>query len=1307
MIVEFEWDGTNRPFEGEVSIPIHTVPDGARLRSAKVRVTPVDPGNSFVETVSFSGSGPRWGANKVQGANFVEVDFRGRRTLAAVRGSAASLNLSSLQIDPGGTYVEINENGAIRAPGDNLFQLPNQPEVILPSFTAARFKLTRIPAPDLSSVNVRSVPENVSLRLGDNPPFHTFLGPLTEPETSVNFAALLDEFLADAELVNGYYTVPLVVHSDTIARLKLRIALDILESHDVLPAGVDESVLSYSFNAVPAAAVASLPLSLTLGARVVAGETSVRLLGSFDETRIAFGPVVPVQSGLEVEIAAVPGHPEAQAQPFALPEPLGITGLDLLVRATSVAAQVQVDLRDDLGGKPGLNTLLPAPLILDLASKPSGKAEWVSAALPSELKLQDGATYWLIVQRSLGNAAWSTQPTSELGLQQTKDGGLSWRASDGGAVAGYFRLRNHPAHFTMPVHVFAGEGDAAEEVPLGAYESLGRVDFTLDSDEFAAAINKVLESSASRACLPVEHLDNRDFQDWLRVGDAPSPPQVVGNELVPRAMALSPDGRVLYVLDQVSGARLQVVDPVCLDTAPPLELPESVEPNSFGSGLTVTGDGTGLVAHLNGRTWFVDLATNTLLGQTDDPQLATNAMAADGQQIYFVSGVSSTAGFQIRRVAAESLRNHIVSGSPLSVETVVSLAPGLSLAGLAVSADGSWLYVALAQPAGADGSNSLRLYDTTTRSLSKEIPLSFMPSGLAIHPEAPVAYVGDADSPIVRWIDLVSGAQRGTLAPHTVGDGFGIARLSTAALSPAYLAVAVNRPDLSDVLELFGFGIPVPEVWQVTSGQVSPFCLGEPFRTGALLGVRSEGGSPASSLSQVVPVSGGCPYEFSFWGIAEADGAAGEVLWRNRDCLSPRSDSVPIRVLERPGNDRETKRIPSLNLQFHRLRLTAPEGATAAEVRFRTTFDVRAVVDRVSLATVSPLLQNMDFLELEAGALKGWTLVPPAPVGFVIHADPAGVEMENNGIETIAVFQEVHAEPDSTLRIEFSGEVSAAGSRPFLLLEWSDSSATPATVLLEPESPRFRVATINVPPDSSIAEFSIQLPAGSRLKMDSLRVTADARVAVPINVYAEAPGELSISDIRIVTDAKPPAPPPLPPEGLCPPTKPGADSGGEECSYCPCCGDEYTPSSPQLALTPTRRHAVRAVCTSCGSVVLRPLSRSAVPIHIAAAPAVRAIPVRPLVMLRRPVAELSLKPAVRSPVVSRDFARPVTAVSLRAVLGMRRYERDKLEASGIRSVEKLAETKTERVAEILEEADSKRAETLISLAKKLLTAPED
>src|SRR5262249_22640629 len=179
---------------------------------------------------------------------------------------------------------------------------------------------------------IRSVPENVSLRLGDNPAFHTFLGPITEPQTSSDFGSLLQEFLASAEERNGFFTVPLTVHSDTIARLKLQIRLDVLETHDALPAGVNEAVLSYSFQAVPAGAVASLPLSLPAGAKVVAGKTSVGLLGAFDETRIAFPPdsIVPVVPGPDVEISSAPEHPQAQAQQFTPPQNLAVTGIDLL-----------------------------------------------------------------------------------------------------------------------------------------------------------------------------------------------------------------------------------------------------------------------------------------------------------------------------------------------------------------------------------------------------------------------------------------------------------------------------------------------------------------------------------------------------------------------------------------------------------------------------------------------------------------------------------------------------------------------------------------------------------------------------------------------------------------------------------------------------------------------------------------------------------------------------------------------------------------------------------------------------------------
>src|SRR5689334_1214314 len=144
-----DWDGSDRPFVGEVSIPIAVIPEGAQIQTAVVSVTPVDNGGSFLETISFTAPGERWGSNLVKAPFFAEVDFRARRTLAAVHGS--NLTGTNLQMDPGGVYVEINAQGAIKAPGDALFTLAPDPasvdRFVLPSFVAARFKLTRAAAP--------------------------------------------------------------------------------------------------------------------------------------------------------------------------------------------------------------------------------------------------------------------------------------------------------------------------------------------------------------------------------------------------------------------------------------------------------------------------------------------------------------------------------------------------------------------------------------------------------------------------------------------------------------------------------------------------------------------------------------------------------------------------------------------------------------------------------------------------------------------------------------------------------------------------------------------------------------------------------------------------------------------------------------------------------------------------------------------------------------------------------------------------------------------------------------------------------
>jgi hypothetical protein len=232
------------------------------------------------------------------------------------------------------------------------------------------------------------------------------------------------------------------------------------------------------------------------------------------------------------------------------------------------------------------------------------------------------------------------------------------------------------------------------------------------------------------------------------------------------------------------------------------------------------------------------------------------------------------------------------------------------------------------------------------------------------------------------------------------------------------------------------------------------------------------------------------------------------------------------------------------------------------------------------------------------------------------------------------------------------------------------------------------------------------MPPGSRIAMQSLRLAPDTRVSVPINVYAEAPGELSLSDIRVVTDTTAPKPPPAPPAGVCPPTKPGADAGGEECDYCPCCGNEETKRKPRLSITPARRTVVLADCPHCGSVVVKPVTRAVAGVPGAIARGVagaRRVAVRPLTMLRRRVSELALRPAsVPRVAVPSEPPAPEAGVSIRAVLGLRVEERTKLEAASIRSVEALAAAAPAVVAAALGQTGTKRAAALIARAGNLL-----
>ncbi|MEZ5401872.1 MAG: hypothetical protein R2729_19515 [Bryobacteraceae bacterium] len=1290
MLLRVQWDGSHLPFEGERKIPVRTIPEGARIEGARVKVTPVDPGSSFLERIDLTVPRPAWGANKVVGPNFVEVDFRARRTLAAVGGS--NLNGPFLQIDPGGTYVEINDQGAIAGPGQPRFTLPSAAGGVLPSFVAARFKFTSAglaPVPDLSRVDIRSVPENVSLRIGDEPVFHTFLGTMTGVEESIDFASLLNEFLQAEEAQNGFFDFSLVVHSDTIARLIVEAEFDIEIEHKALEEGVGESVLGFEFDAIPAGAASSFRFDLPAESQAVAGRSAIRFQGAFDDTRIALGPLAPDLTGGAVELHPAAGRAQAQAQPFTPSANLNITGIDLLLAPKPERAEVQVDIRRDLGGKPGLDSLFAAPLKVTLQREPARSPRWVTVALEKELSLLGGVPLWIVVQATLDESAWSVTSSAETGpgLQTTRDGALSWRAAHAAGtppLEALFRLRHKPAAFTMPIHVFVGEGPARKEVSLARYEPLGRVDFVLDTEEYAAAINQTIAQSPAVACLPVEHLANGALENWFRTGTAPQPPRTTpttANGSDPfRALqaVLSPTGDVAYLVS-FTGRRpvIRRMDPFCGELIDTVTLSAAPGEGVLAPAVAAGTSGRRLFIAAGNRIWAVDTESMDEIGAVSfgDGTIAVAAAAAAGRVHLLAASLTGTAPqSQIVTIAENDLETAATSGTqpPLSPSAAPSDARSI-----AVSQDGQT--IALLAPIGDVDAGRLDVVQASGAVTS--IPLAFSPRGLALSADGKTAFVGAASDSNLRAVAIAS---RTVAAGPTVGvrpavismaalDGHRLAALEFSPFDP-------NGNTAPPRLAVVDFGTPVPEAWTITAGAFLPACLPAPFHVVGVLGGQNTGKqlTPMSSVSQVVPASAGCDYEFSFHAVATADGAFGEVIWRGSDCASPLTTRVPIEVRGTSFQRAADAVAPVL----HRVRVKSPAGVTHAEVRFRVTEGVRAAVDLISLRPVDGPLTNADFLQPGEGSVpEGWTLVPEGAPGF--SATARGIE--NNGTDPLLLTQEIQFEPGTAFRLEIAG--SAKGDAGVIAaVHWLNADAQPVEVTLEGTGTVAAAGTS--PATAARTEVSLLIPGGSGVQLDRFAVRTGLTAGVPVEVFAETRGELTVSRFQIVTTDAPPRPLPVPAGGLCPPTKPGAEDG-EECGYCPCCGSEEA-----AAPAPTATVCIQCGVTLPGTAGVRVAAR-------------RIAPLPRLVTASRVAASTRSTSRVAVAAFSSlngGAASPTPAPALGEVrdhiLSVSREESARMAAAGIRTVAALAATDDETVARLLPSQSLARARMLIGLAKK-------
>ena len=1348
------FDGNGR-FEGDRLLRWRSIPADARIVSARatVRPLPAFAGGTFVESLSFNGVG-EFGSTKSKGTvgttAWVEVDFHTRRTLARVTGTFANANL---QVDVGGgTYVEINQVGAFRTPSDTtLFTLTGN-SVSLPALTVAKLKVTSATEPVITSVSVTSVPANVSLRVGELAPVFTHPGEMIQPETSVDFAAVLQGALTTAKVENGFYDLPLTIHTDSIARLQVELEVDFLLAQNPLPNDLPEVVLPFDYSTLAQSPAATLNVAVPPNTRVVPGQTSARVRGTFAESRVAF----PKQIGEVKPVAAVDVSPgSAQAQSVAVGAEITATAIDLLLESRTLSARLRLDVRADLDGKPDDTSLFATPVEFSVSQETGKGARWTSVQLPAEFVFSSGRRYWLALQSLEGQAAWSVDnAAAALNMQSTRDGGLSWRDSmampgtqrdqtvpAAGPFAAFFRLRTQPKTFKVPIELQVGRDESEVRVKLDRFEPLGRVDFTLDT-ELAEGINESLVTTAV-PCPETEHLFNGDFEQWLRLGDEIKPQTDIRIGDPISSIAFSPDGSLAYVLDQVvtKPGFIVVIDAACNQPIPEKKITLTIRnPIAFvispdGTRAFVLDHDPSITAQ---RVQVVDLSTGQVLGGPFDLQRDPNerlandlAISPDGTRLFVPLELRITTNFNVIRVInVAALEQQLLTGVTVAGVMEKKSVPAhqfqeRSPMSVAVSPDGKLLYMVTDRdqetdvtivetntftlsgapiavgkqanniaitPDGAQavvtntGDDNISIIDTQSGS-KPTVPVGAAPIDAALSPDGAKAYVLNRTPRTISVVDLNRHVVVGSPIPLSPDAD----SVSTVAVSPQgdQIYVAYDTDSHIAFVSPLQLGTRVPADWQLTSGSVGPFCLDKPFHRIAILGSDTR----PTGVSQVVPVTESCTYEFSFWGIAleppaNEPPAIAEVLWLGKQCgpVGPNPDPVPIRTIANPpvvappvpfGANlfAANAQGQTATLKFHRVRLQAPAGANQAEVRFSVPATGAAAVDQVSLMATAEAVANSDFQLRENSQLSGWTIAPAAVPGFAVLAGvDGGIQLRNSSAVTVELVQVVEAKPGEPFAIEVQGKTLAGSPGqvdPGIEVRWfrADGKPTglPTNVTIVSDAFASATASGTAPADATQAEIHLRLPARTTVEVEKISLRFIKPVIVPVSFLAQSPGELVVSDIRIAFEQVEPTAPRIPDRGLCAPTPPGHEPGSHDCCHCPACGSEQTVDETSEMMTESGRPAVLARCQSCGTEFLRVSGVASTPAQIMSAGA----------LLPRPTVIAGTRMSFESPPLPSE-ARVLRLTDLQGIAEPRAKRFVQI---GIDSVEKLAAATPEQLVE--------------------------
>jgi hypothetical protein len=1204
--------GATRPFERDRQLALRCIPVGATIRSATATVAPVsaDANGRFLETIGFAGSDGDWGAFKRTETDWVEVNLHARRKLASVDGT--NLSSATLLVDLGGGFTSVDEHGGLG--GDSSFPLQAGAQN-LPGLTATGVRIDRVAAdPDITVLGVTSPPTNVTMVIVGGPSFWTYFGDLVDRVTTPDFAPLLQEALAAAPVEHGHHVVGFLVHSDSIARLDVCLDIDLVVTASAAPEGVDQVSLPYSFGSTPESSSAALAVSMPTGSIAAPGATSGRVQGAFAPTRVVFGATGQVPIDGVAVVSAAGSH----AEPFTVATTTLATSVDLFLAAVTASAQVAIDIVGDLDGKPDRTSLLSAVATRSFSRDDAPDSTWINVALPAEIELAAEQRYWVVVHARQGSVTWAFASTSSSpSLLATADGGMSWRAVADGPADAHFRLRHTTPTFHMPVElrIDASAGEVA--VDLQRFGAARRIDFSLDFPEVADAINSSLAAAGANTVPLAEHIANGDFDHWFRLGSELRPAGTIepAGGAFPEVPAFSPDGGVVYLASWSSDfSRVDAYDTYCrtlrLSVDIPLGIPRAMIVNPAGTlALVATEPMSDFEVVTASTVTVLDLVAGRTVGvpiPVGPGSVTDFAAVPNGTGVYFLlfdgkQTLVSRADWSAFSAAAEGgnpdllERSEAVEGHGRSVSvgrggsvyvvSAISSAAGTSTGAISVfdaelSEDSALLstpvptvdspqdavFVASGERLIVLGELDLAIVDPQTVQPVATLAIPWQGRRLAADPMSDRALVL-TDEPVVV-LDVATRSLQPTSI--SVSEAVGVA-----VSPPGNRAVITGHdPAIASFLRL---GEDLPADWELTAGRVGPACFGNPSQPVAVLGVPVAPRQPVvveAALSQVVPVQPEAPYRFSFDALAAVEGATAEILWRTDDCKAGRIDVVEIDAL-----GALTASVTSLTA--HERALTSPAGAVAAEVRFHTQEDV-LLLDNVSLEGSTEALANASLRDTEGG-VSGWETPSPQ---LTASRGGSGATVLHNGSATEAALSQLAAVTGSRYSLEAvartDGDLAAAITLQFVAATGAGVDE-PIRLPVDPLEFDRLAAAGDVPAGAADAQMSVVVPPGASVDIDRLSLRFDDPVSVSMGFVSEAPGELMVSDVSVGIDTAPPHRPPVPEDGLCPATPPGAEPG-EDPDSCHCCAcGERTPVRKAIAiLTPAGRPGSVSACATCG-----------------------------------------------------------------------------------------------------------------------------